>query len=209
MKKNRKLADYILLIVIISAILFLSFYFYWPLFYDRHIASPGSILLPDTNTVAVREEEKIAPESFKRMLIPVLGIDAVLIFPEEDFTGNRNDFVEANLDDGVVYFPNGVQDLLKENISFFGHSSSLRPQAEYARVFINLDRLETGDEIILLDENEEQIKYKVVIEPTTVDSNESSIVRTDKGEGLITLVTCWPPGTIQKRLYVTGEIEKK
>ena len=104
----------------------------------------------------------------------------------------------------MVYYPNGVQNVLKENISFFGHSSSIHPMAEYARVFVNFDRLKIDDEIILLDENSEQIKYKITEEPTIIDANANDIVRTDKGEGLITLVTCWPPGTVSKRIYVTG-----
>lgn len=199
----------ILLAIIAGVILFLFFYFYWPIINDRYISSPAKINVPEGNkntNIAVVEEKKIEPEKLSRILIPALGIDAVLIFPEEGFAGDANNFVEANLDNGVVYYPNGVLNLLKENISFFGHSSSIHPMAEYARVFVNLDRLKTGDEIILLAENEEPIKYKVTVEPTIIPANDGEIVRPDKGEGLITLVTCWPPGTTSKRMYVMGQL---
>lgn len=204
MDKNKSSKIYTIIflgVAITTAIVFIIYY--WPIVYDRYISKPKPVNVPNTNVVV---EEKIYPDSLSRILIPELGIDAVLVLPEEDSKEGINDFVEGNLDYGVVYYPNGVQNLLKENISFFGHSSSIRPNAEYARVFVNLDRLKIDDEIILLDKNEEQIKYKVTIEPTIVEPNENDIVKTDKGEGLITLVTCWPPGTTQKRIYVTGEI---
>jgi len=205
--KNNRVINIVILIVIILILSFLLF-LYWPIMRDRYLSQPEPIKIPNLNIVRVKEEEKISPDSLSRILIPKLGIDGVLIFPPDDFSGDRNKFVEKNLDKGVVFFPNGVTDLKKENIVFFGHSSSIHPQAEYATVFVNLDKLKEGDEIILITKEEKQIKYKVKGEAKIIGSKETEIVNKDKEEGIITLVTCWPPGTTKERIYVVGKIQE-
>ncbi|MDZ7798152.1 MAG: sortase [Patescibacteria group bacterium] len=204
---NKNKLNYTILGVIILGILFLFFYFYWPIVNERYVSPPAVLNIPNTNTVIIEPEEKISPyDNLKKVIIPKLGQEAVLILPEKDFISDKNDFVENNLDNGVVMYPNSIEDLKKENLALFGHSSSIHPRAEYALVFVNLDKLALDDEIILMDKNDEQIKYKVNQEPKIIESDASEIVGKNQGEGIITLVTCWPPGTTQKRIYVTGQL---
>jgi len=204
---NKRKLNYIILFSVIGLIIILFFYFYWPIVNERYVSPPAVLNVPNTNTVAVEPEVKISPyENLKQVIIPKLGQEAALILPEKDFSKDKNDFVESNLDNGVVMYPNGIEDLKKENLALFGHSSSIHPTAEYALVFVNLDRLEIDDEIILIDKNDEQIKYKVNQEPKIIESDDSYIVDKNQGEGIVTLVTCWPPGTTSKRIYVTGEM---
>jgi LPXTG-site transpeptidase (sortase) family protein len=75
-------------------------------------------------------------------------------------------------------------------------------------VWVKLDKIKAGDEIVLINDKEERINYKVTESPRTVESDDVSIVQVNKGEGLITLVTCWPPGTTQKRMVVTGTLSE-
>ncbi|MFA5070611.1 MAG: sortase [Patescibacteria group bacterium] len=177
--------------------------FGWPIVHGRYFATIQTVELPNANTVV---EDKISPAGLKKILIPAIGTDAEIILAPADLAGSKNDWVESQLDSGIVQYPNGIADLKKQNLVFFGHSSSLHPTAKYALVWVRLDELKIGDEIVLLNNNEERINYRVTESPRTVSADETAIVKVDKGEGMITLVTCWPPGTTSKRMVVVGQM---
>lgn len=181
----------------------LLIYFGGPIVYNRYFAQTKTVVLPNTNVVV---EPIISPASLKKILIPAIGTDAEIILAPQDFPDGKNEWVESQLDYGIVQYPNRITDLKKQNLVFFGHSSSIHPTAKYALVWVKLDKLKLGDEIVLVNDKDERINYKVTESPKTVSADETEIVKVDKGEGLITLVTCWPPGTTSKRIYVTGEM---
>ncbi|MFH1366499.1 MAG: sortase [Patescibacteria group bacterium] len=203
-RKNNKTLLIPAIILVIGLIFFgLLIYFGWPIVQERYFSETKTVEVPNTNVVV---EPKISPATLKKILIPGIGTDADIILAPADLSGSKNDWVESQLDYGIVQYPNGIEDLKKQNLVFFGHSSSIHPNAKYALVWVKLDKLKIGDEIVLINDKEERINYKVTEEPKTIRADETEIVKVDKGEGLITLVTCWPPGTTQKRMIVVGQM---
>ena len=206
MKKSRKTLNFAFPVIILLAgvvCLGLLVYFGWPIFYERYFSLIKPVEVPNINVVV---EPIISPSTLKKILIPGIGTDAEIILAPAEISGNKNEWVESQLDNGIVQYPNGITDLKKQNLVFFGHSSSIHPNAKYALVWVRLDKLKIGDEIVLINDKEERINYKVTESPKTVGPDETEIVKVDKGQGLITLVTCWPPGTTQKRMVVTGTL---
>lgn len=203
MAKNKKPLFPVIILTVGLICLGLLVYFGWPIVYERYFSPTQTVVLPNIN-VAV--EPKISSSNLKKILIPAIGTNADIILAPEDLSGNKNEWVESQLDYGIVQYPNGITDLKKQNLVFFGHSSSIHPNAKYALVWVKLDKLKIGDEIVLINDKEERINYKVTESPRTVESDDVSIVQVNKGESLITLVTCWPPGTTSKRMVVVGEL---
>jgi len=201
-KKKRPLFSILILAAGLICLILLV-YFWGPIFYERFFSQTKTVELPNTNVVA---EPIISPANLKKILIPRLGTDAEIILAPADLSGSKNDWVESQLDKGIVQYPNGITDLKRQNLVLFGHSSSLHPQAKYAFVWVKLDQLKIGDEIVLISDKEERINYKVTENPRTVSAEEIEVVKVDKAAGIITLVTCWPPGTTSKRMVVVGEL---
>ena len=202
---NKKISSLIPAAILIIGFICLGLliYFGGPIVYDRYFAQTKTVVLPNTNTVV---EPIISSLTLKKILIPAIGTDAEIVLAPQDFPDGKNEWVESQLDNGIVQYPNGIADLKKQNLVFFGHSSSIHPNAKYALVWVKLDKLKVGDDIVLINDKEERINYKVTESPKTVGPDETEIVKVDKGAGMITLVTCWPPGTTQKRMVVVGHM---
>lgn len=84
-----------------------------------------------------------------------------------------------------------------------GHSSDWWPH-RYAAIFANLDRLATGDEI-LLKYNDILYRYQVVDQAVVTPADQK--LQTDHlttGDHQLYLVTCWPRLTTTKRRIVTA-----
>ncbi len=108
---------------------------------------------------------------------------------------------------GVAHAKGSVYPGRIGNVFIFSHSSvDFYKALQYNSVFYLLDKLDTNDEIILYFNNEKYI-YRVfekqLIEPNTV------FYLTEKTNNkLVTLMTCWPPGTTFKRLIVRGILQE-
>jgi len=92
-----------------------------------------------------------------------------------------------------------------KTIFLFAHSTDASYNiVRYNAVFFLLDKLEPEDDVIVFFNND-IYKYKVT-EKIIVSADETKYL-TYKGEKeTLILQTCWPPGTIWKRLLVLAEI---
>ena len=106
------------------------------------------------------------------------------------------------LKDAVGYFENTPMPYENGNFSIAGHSAYTSN-----KFFSKLDKVEIGDEIIVLCENK---TYKYIansIEVVTPDKVEV-LDSTDKNKKEITLVTCTPKYIGSHRLVVKGTYVK-
>lgn len=88
------------------------------------------------------------------------------------------------------------------NIFLFAHSTDIESNvSKYNASFYLLNKLERGDDIYVYFADK-KFKYKVE-NVNIVDSNDISWLKETNFERL-TLQTCYPPGTIWKRLIVTA-----
>jgi len=114
--------------------------------------------------------------------------------------GNKAKYNDA-LQNGVAHFNGTGLPGEKNNIFIFGHSSS-ETKGDYSKIFAKLNDLEKGDEMIVYYENKER-KYKVK-EKKIVEATDLSVLDKTKKETL-TLMTCWPIGTKDKRLIIVSD----
>ena len=86
------------------------------------------------------------------------------------------------------------------NIFVYGHSSA-ESYSAYQNIFKKLNDLEEGDEISVTY-NKEDFVY-VVSNKKVVEKEDISVLDPTKVETL-TLMTCWPIGTADKRLIISA-----
>jgi sortase A len=94
----------------------------------------------------------------------------------------------------------------QRNVYLAGHRMGYR--GSWSRmIFYNLDKLETGDEVVLEDRAGTSYRYRVrevlITEPTDV-----WVMGQVRGRDMVTLQTCTPYPTFQKRLIVRADRER-
>ncbi len=109
---------------------------------------------------------------------------------------------------GVAHAKGSVFPGRTGNVFIFSHSSvDFYEAMRYNSVFYLLDKLNAGDNIFLyMDGNKYryQVFEKTLVEPTNVSY---LMEKTDRK--LLTLMTCWPPGTTYKRLIVRAQLQEQ
>jgi sortase A len=131
--------------------------------------------------------------------IPKLNIEAPVI--QNVDPNDKKKYNEA-LKTGVLHFPGTALPGQDSNIFIYGHSSSAVDSGPYSKIFAPLDKLEKND-VIMIFYNGQEYKYQV-IEKKIIDKNDISVLKPTEKETL-TLMTCWPVGTDQKRLIIRAE----
>jgi sortase A len=93
------------------------------------------------------------------------------------------------------------------NTFIFAHSSADWYTANrYNSVFYLLNKLEKDDDIFIFYQKQ---KYHFqVIEKKIVDPSEINYLKGDSQNKILTLMTCWPPGTNLKRLILLAKLVK-
>lgn len=195
----KKIVNVFSLLIIFLGIGILLLTFGSPLFYEVQYQANKTI------TSSVRQEQKI------KKLVPV-NTDFSIVIPEINANApifpNVNPYDEKEfssvLKKGVAHakgtsFPgNG------KNIYLFAHSTdAFFNVGRYNAVFYLIGKLENGDEIDIYY-REGLFKYKVfekkIVSPEAVNYLEIG------NEEILTLQTCYPPGTTLKRLIVRASL---
>ena len=137
------------------------------------------------------------------IIIPKINVDAPVNY---DVSTEYNDQMEA-MRNGLAYF--GIPGANSKpgqvgNTPIAGHSSNdVFETGNYKFIFAQLEKMTEGD-IIYANYQGTRYTYKVVKTEVVLPSEVSRLVYpTDKP--LLTLITCTPLGTAQKRLLVTAE----
>jgi sortase A len=162
--------------------------------------SPGSI---DPQNIVIDPSGGTAVSEDPRLVIPKINVDVPVLYD----VGADYDSQMSAMAKGVAHFSiPGANSHPGEigNTVISGHSSNdLFDGGEYKFIFAQLDKLNTGDTIYA---NYKGTRYtyvvtkKEVVMPTEV----SKLVYTTN-KPVMTLITCTPLGTSQKRLLVTAE----
>lgn len=135
------------------------------------------------------------------LIVPKIGINVPIVSNVDPADEKK---YRAALKIGVAHakdtsLPNG-----EGTIYLFGHSSNfLWEVGPFNQVFYLLPKLEKDDEIILVFQGKNFV-YKVS-EKRVAEAKETFYLVSDKGEKLLVLQTCWPPGTDWKRYLVIAK----
>lgn len=131
--------------------------------------------------------------------IPKLNVNAPVI---KDVDGTNKDEYFKALENGVAQMKGSAKPGENSNIVIFGHSSFYKDKpGNYKEVFKELDNLSIKDEIKIRYNGKDFSYYvasKKIIEPTNVAVTEPTNVEK------LTIITCWPPGSIEKRYLIVA-----
>lgn len=118
-----------------------------------------------------------------------------------DVDANNKDEYFNVLETGVAHMK-GTAWPGEGNTVIFGHSSFYANQpGSYKTVFATLDKLQVNDQIVLSSQSE-KFTYKVLKQEIVAPDRVDLVAPTS--DKRLTLFTCWPPKTTQKRLVVTA-----
>ncbi|NCU38834.1 sortase, partial [Candidatus Saccharibacteria bacterium] len=174
--------------------------------YAQAYISPGAIA-PDN--IIVDPDQTVAVSSEPRLIIPKINRDVPVIYEN---TMGRNqqethDKQMAAMEKGVAWFGIDGADSLpgqKGNVVLSGHSSNdWFDYGDLKFVFATLDRL-TKDDVIYLNYEGTRYTYQVTGK-TVVLPTELSALQLGDSKPMLTLITCTPLGTSEKRLLVFAE----
>jgi sortase A len=137
------------------------------------------------------------------IVIPKINAN-VKVIPEVD-AGNYNEYMAA-LKQGVAHAKGTVYPGMVGNSFLFAHSvGNFWEVNRYNAVFYLLKELNTGDLIVMFWHNK-RYDY-VVTDKKTVDPTEVGYLNSVANYPMLTLQTCWPPGTTLKRLLVFAKLK--
>lgn len=131
--------------------------------------------------------------------IPKIGVSAVVV-PNVD--GTKQTVYDEALKNGVAHFVGTALPSSGSNIFIFGHSSSIFGTGKYDKIFAKLNNLVAGD-VVAIQFNGQSYNYKVVAKKIISPDDTSALSPTDSEQ--LTLMTCWPVGTSDKRLIVIAD----
>lgn len=116
--------------------------------------------------------------------------------------GDNKGEYNSSLKNGLAHYKGTALPSERSNIFVFGHSSSDIESGPYSRIFTKLNDVIMGDKITVYYKGK---KYEyTVFEKKIVAADDLSPLNLTKIEQL-TLMTCWPVGTKDKRLIVIAK----
>lgn len=182
---------------LIFLIVFSCFYFTARM---KEILDFSSLFSPRTQ-LTLKKNEEIDPAIREFGLkIDKLGILAPVIL---NVDGSDKKIYLEELKRGVAHFENTALPGEGSNVFIFGHSSTAVGIGPYSKIFARLGELEKEDKIIVFYKDE---KYTYsVFEKIVVEKTELSVLEPTEEEQL-TLMTCWPIGTSEKRLIIKASL---
>jgi sortase A len=141
-----------------------------------------------------------SPNDLFSLSIPSLGINAPVI---PDVDGTDEAAYLAAIEHGVAQMAGSELPNQTGNLFIFGHSSYYKNKpGDYKEVFKHLDELKAGDRFTVTYQGQ-PYAYETVESKIVRDDDWSILDPTIEGsDRTVTLMTCWPPGTLQKRYVV-------
>ncbi len=135
------------------------------------------------------------------MSIPKIGVEAPIVWGQ---TRDENKIYE-DLKDGFAHYYNTPLPGSIGDSDFFCHSSPpFGSDGAYDTLCANLDRLERGDEIVISSDTT-MLRYVVTSRKNDYDPSDSKIFRKTTGRDSLSIISCWPAGTNNKRIVIRAE----
>ncbi len=154
--------------------------------------SPGSIE-ESLNANDILLDQKLLEELNTTLSIPTLNIEGKVFQGIDSNTMNL----------GFWHFPTSKYPGQRGNAVIIGHRFLHIPPAK--DTFFNLDKVKVGDSI-LINHTEGDFTY-IVTEKKIVEENDISVVK-NSDDYRITLITCTPLWTSEKRLVIIAKLDK-
>ena len=149
-----------------------------------------------------QENQEIIPLNKEfGLVIPKIDVN-VEVFPNVD-ANNPKEYLPL-LAKGVAHAKGSLSPGQEGNVFIFAHSTDTPLNANrYNAVFYLLNKLEKDDEVFVYYQQEKHL-YKVLEKKIISPEKLNDYLNTLKGK-ILTLQTCYPPGTTLKRLLVIAQ----
>ncbi|MEI6266471.1 MAG: class D sortase [bacterium] len=175
----------------VASLLAFGIFFPWKPFADNLFNKNGL-------NITMSKEEEGSFQDFG-IEIPKLDVKAPVM---ANVNGDNKSEYNKSLTKGLAHYKGTSLPGEKSNIFVFGHSSSDTDGGRYAKIFRKLDDLKSGDKITVYYKSKKH-EYTVT-DKKVVEADDLSPLNLTDGEQL-TLMTCWPIGTVEKRLIVIAK----
>ena len=194
-KKKKSLVNIISNLLIFLSVFVLIFIFY-PVTKEE--------IKYQVNKTNLDEENLVPPNKDFSIVIPKISAVAPIIKNVDPY--NKNVFLPA-LKKGVAHAKGTSLPGENGNVYLFAHSTdAFYNVGAYNAVFYLIGKLEENDEIKIYFNNIEY-SYRVT-EKKVVNANDSYYLTQKTKENILTLQTCYPPGTTLKRLVVIAKLDR-
>lgn len=192
----------IILIISVATVVFLLTNLLYTIGFNK-INSQQNITL-DISGQVKGESNVTRIQSQYLLAIEKIGVRVPVIL---DVDGEHEYKYFKALKDGVAHMKGTAKPGENGNVVIFGHSSmDIGTTGKYGEIFANLNKLRKGDEIKLLNtEDKSNLKYKVSSKKIVMPEDTYVIDQTKQSH--LTLLTCWPIGSDEKRLVIFAELE--
>ena len=192
-KKNKTATFGIILIIILVAVLWFI--------YKPNNSTEITEIITDA-TLKLNETEKTDISDFG-LDIEKINVSVPIITGVDD--KNETEYLKA-IENGVALSKNYTQSPNENgNLFIFGHSRYYRDKpGNYKEIFAKLNEMKKGDKFKLYYKKQ-AFTYETT-QSNIVDSGDWNITKgptpKDNSDKTLTLMTCWPPGTIENRWIV-------
>ena len=174
--------------------------------YANAYISPGSV---NPDNIIVDPNQDVVVSAEPRLIIPKINVDIQVIY-DNTMGVNQQETHEkqmAAMEKGVAWFGIDGADSYpgqNGNTVLSGHSSNdWFDLGDVKFIFASLDRLET-DDVIYVNYKSTRYTYRVA-DTKVVLPTELSALQLGSDKPMLTLITCTPLGTSEKRLLVFAE----
>lgn len=166
--------------------------------------SQDSVLGESVFVEDVSLEESLNSKDIDLSIKVLEDLETSISIPSIDVEGRVYQGVNGKtMDVGFWHFPITKYPGQKGNSVIIGHRyAKLPPQKD---TFFNLDKLRVGDEIVVI-QRDDSWKY-IVTEIKEVQKNDVSVLQSSDDYRL-TLITCSPLWSSDKRLVITAKLDK-
>lgn len=194
----RKKLLFVVILILLSYTISLSLYRHFKKDNDPNLSN----LTPPASRYGSVVNVPNQPKSYT-LIIDQLKISAPIIL---NVNGSDKKTYLAALVNGVAQMAGSALPGGSGNTVIFGHSSFWADKpGNYKTVFAHLNKLKRGDTISIKNGN--QVLNYSVAENKIVSPTDVSVINQDLSQHLLTLITCWPPGTIDQRLVVVAKMK--
>jgi sortase A len=155
------------------------------------------------DNVATDRGHSVSPDSTTdTLVIPKLHITAPLFL---HVSASDEATYLKTLENGVAHYDGTALPGEEGNTFIFGHSEYDKDKpGNFKEVFKHLDALVVGD-MMTITTGKGDVTYRVTDKKIVADTDVSVLNQVTNGKHELTLMTCWPPGTIDKRYIVKAE----
>ncbi len=153
------------------------------------------------------EQSKEETNTPNMLYISSLGVEAPLVYMEDEGGKPSEADFQTALENGVVHYPGTAEVGELGNAYFFGHSSDFPTKpGEYKSVFALLPKIAMGEQIVLTDERGKRFVYQAFETHVVAPTDTHWLEQGDRKERLLTLQTSYPVGTALKRFLVRARL---